>query len=556
MLSRLTRRHNPLSFVSLILLLAMAFLCAGCQEDAGEKTPAAAKDSAQGPAQTSARAGRTLVYASTKDIRDINPHLYGGEMAAQGMVFESLVTNTTQGVQPCLATSWEISEDGTIYTFFLRKDVRFSDGTPFDAEAVRLNIEAVLANRLRHAWLDLVNEIDRCEVVDSHTVRLVLRHAYYPTLVELGMMRPFRFISPKCFVNGGTAGGVSGLAGTGPWILSEHRLGEYALFTANPGYWGEKPRIDSVRWKVVPDHQAIILSLQKGEIDLVFGSDGDMFSLDNFEALKAMDRFATAQSQPIASRAILVNAHQHFTKERAVRIALQYAVDRQAIVDGLLNGSETRADTLLSPEVLYCDVPLDIRSHDPAKAARLLDEAGWVMGADGVREKGGDKAVVRLAYNANNAQEKSIGEFLQANLKALGIEIRLLGEEKQAFLDRQKSGDFEMQYSLSWGTPYDPQSYVSSWRLPAHGDYQAQVGLERKEWLDGQITRLMTERDEQVRRELYRDILTYVHNEGVYIPLSYSRTRAVFVKELSGVSFGLSQYEIPFEKMFFADKAR
>lgn len=522
---------------TLLLLLSIAFMCAAC-EDASEKASKAQTPSASG-----------IVYASTKDIRDINPHLYGGEMAAQGMVFESLVINTKEGVKPWLATSWDISEDGTTYTFHLRKNVFFTDGTPFDAEAVRLNIEAVLANRLRHAWLDLVNEITACEVVDAHTVRLTLAHPYYPTLVELGLVRPFRFISPKCFKEGGTAKGVKALVGTGPWILREHKRGEYALFEANTKYWGEKPGLDFVRWKVVPDHQAIILGLQKGEIDLVFGADGDMFSLDNFEALKAMGGLATAQSQPIASRAILVNAHQPFTGERAVREALQYAVDRQAIVDGLLNGTETRADTLLSPEVRYCDVPLEVRAHDPARAASLLDLAGWILGEDGVRQKGGERAVVRLAYNANNAQEKSIGEFLQADLKKLGIEVRLLGEEKQAFLDRQKSGDFELQYSLSWGTPYDPQSYVSSWRLPAHGDYQAQVGMERKEWLDGEITRLMTEQNEEARKALYRDILSYVHMECVYIPISYSRTRAVFVKELQNVSFGLSQYEIPFEKM-------
>ena len=525
------------SAATLLLLLSMCLACAACEE-ASEKASKAQTPSASG-----------IVYASTKDIRDINPHLYGGEMAAQGMVFESLVINTKDGVKPWLATSWDISEDGKTYTFHLRKNVFFTDGTPFDAKAVRLNIEAVLANRLRHAWLDLVNEIRSCEVVDTHTVRLTLAHPYYPTLVELGLVRPFRFISPKCFKEGGTAKGVTALVGTGPWILREHKRGEYALFEANTKYWGEKPGLDFVRWKVVPDHQAIILGLQKGEIDLVFGADGDMFSLDNFEALKAMGGLATAQSQPIASRAILVNAHQPFTGERAVREALQYAVDRQAIVDGLLNGTETRADTLLSPEVRYCDVPLEVRAHDPARAASLLDEAGWILGEDGVRQKGGEKAVVRLAYNANNAQEKSIGEFLQADLKKLGIEVRLLGEEKQAFLDRQKSGDFELQYSLSWGTPYDPQSYVSSWRLPAHGDYQAQVGMERKEWLDGEITRLMTEQNEEARKALYRDILSYVHMECVYIPISYSRTRAVFVKELQNVSFGLSQYEIPFEKM-------
>lgn len=88
---------------------------------------------------------------------------------------------------------------------------------------------------------------------------------------------------------------------------------------------------------------------------------------------------------------------------------------------------------------------------------------------------------MRLYYNSQNAQERTLAEYVQSDLKKVGIEMKIIGEEKQAYLDRQRTGDFELQYSLSWGTPYDPQSYLSSWRIPAHGDYQAQVGMERKE---------------------------------------------------------------------------
>ena len=492
-----------------------------------------------------------LIYGSTKDIRDINPHLYGGEMAAQGMVFEPLVMNSKDGVKPWLAESWDISKDGKVYTFHLRKGVTFSDGTPFTAQAVKMNFDAILDNRLRHAWLDMINEIERGEVVDEHTFRLILKNPYYPTLIELGLLRPFRFLSPKCFIDGQSKKGVKGLVGTGPWVLSEHKDNQYALFTVNSSYWGEKPKLASVRWKVMPDHQAILLGLQKGEIDLIFGADGDMINLDSFDAIKRQGKYVTAISQPIASRAILLNAHQPFTKERDVRLALQYAIDKEGIVQGILNGSEEVASTLMATSVQYCDVPLEKRNYDPAKAAALLEAAGWKKGKDGMLSKDGQKASVRLYYNSNNAQERSISEFMQGDLKNLGIELKIIGEEKQAYLDRQKSGDFELQYSLSWGTPYDPQSYLSSWRIPAHGDYQAQVGMERKAWLDATITKLMIEPDEQKRREMYRDVLTYVHDEGVYIPLSYSRTKAVHVKELKGVEFGLSQYEIPFEKMSF-----
>lgn len=520
------------------LLVLLLTLLAGCGDGGTEK--ADIRDE--------------LVYASTKDIRNINPHLYSGEMAAQSMVFESLVVNTDAGVRPWLAERWDISPDGKTYTFHLRKGVRFSDGAPFNAEAVKLNIDAVMANRSRHAWLELVNAIERSEVVDDYTCRLVLRHPYYPTLIELGLPRPFRFLSPRCFVNGQTGEGVSGLAGTGPWILTEHRDNSYALFTANPHYWGERPRVQAVRWKVMPDHQAIVLALQKGDIDLIFGADGDMLNLDVFEALKREGAYRTAISRPVASRAILLNAHRPFTRERDVRLALQYAVDKRGIVEGILNGSESVADTLLAPDVPYCDIPLERRSHDPARAAALLDAAGWRTASDGWRYRHGEKAEVRLFYNANNAQERTISEYLQADLKKIGVEMHIIGEEKQSFLDRQKTGDFELQYSLSWGSPYDPQSYLSSWRIPAHGDYQAQLGLERKTWLDAEITRLMTEPDEAKRRRMYRNILTYVHNEGVFLPLSYSRTKAVHVKELKGVEFGFSQYEIPFEKMYFDDQ--
>lgn len=121
-------------------------------------------------------------------------------MAAQNMVYESLVINTDEGVKPHLAEKWEVSPDGLEYTFYLRKDVVFSDGEPFNAEAVKLNMDAILNNKERHGWLDMVNEIKENIVVDEYTYKLVLTHPYYPTLEELGLTRPFRFASPKALL--------------------------------------------------------------------------------------------------------------------------------------------------------------------------------------------------------------------------------------------------------------------------------------------------------------------------------------------------------------------
>ncbi|EGO65115.1 nickel ABC transporter substrate-binding protein [Acetonema longum] len=499
-------------------------------------------------------AGRTEInYASTKDIRNINPHLYSGEMAAQNMVFEGLTKNEDGEVKPALAESWEISPDGLEYTFHLRKGVAFTDGEPFNAQAVKLNMDAIIANVKRHQWLDMVNEIKETIAIDDHTFKLVLKHPYYPTLVELGLTRPFRFISPKCFINGETHYGVSGYAGTGPWILARHENNQYATFTRNEAYWGEKPKVTAINWKVMPDPQTILLALQSGEIDLLFGADGDQIDLDSYKKLEKEGAYQTYLSRPIASRAILLNTKAPVTRDLKVREAFAHAVNKQNIIKGILNGSEDQADTLMSKNAPYCNLDLKTFAYDPVKAGKLLDEAGWVKGTDGVRAKDGQKCEVTFSYNVQNAQEGTIAESIQADLAAVGVKMNILAEEKQAFLDRQKTGDFDLQYSLSWGTPYDPQSYVSSWRIAAHGDYQAQSGLVRKQWLDETITKTMIAAGEQQRAASYREIFTYISEQCVYIPISYSKTKAVGIKGLKGVTFNDSQYEIPFEKMYFGN---
>ncbi|MFV7791419.1 ABC transporter substrate-binding protein, partial [Aliarcobacter lanthieri] len=114
----------------------------------------------------------------TKDIRIINPHLYSGEMSAQNMVFEPLVINTAGDIKPWLASSWEILDEGKTYIFHLRDDVKFTDGTKFNAYIVKQNIDAILENRSRHAWLELVNQISKSEVVDEFTYKLSLKNPY------------------------------------------------------------------------------------------------------------------------------------------------------------------------------------------------------------------------------------------------------------------------------------------------------------------------------------------------------------------------------------------
>ncbi len=140
----------------------------------------------------------TLVYSWPVNAGPLDPRGYSpNQMYAQAMVYEPLVRYTHAGtVEPWLATGWKVSEDGKTYTFTLRDGVRFSDGTVFDAAAAKANLDAVLANRQRHRWMELVSTLDHVEAPDRLTLRLVLKHPYYPTLMELAQVRPLRFGAP------------------------------------------------------------------------------------------------------------------------------------------------------------------------------------------------------------------------------------------------------------------------------------------------------------------------------------------------------------------------
>lgn len=495
-----------------------------------------------------ARAETTLTYSWTANVGPLNPHAYApNEMFGQAMVYEPLVKYQVDGtVAPWLATDWTVSGDGHVYTFTLRKDVKFSDGTVFDAAAVKANFDTVLVSRDRHNWLELANQIRRTEALDASTFRLTLKEAYYPVLQELALIRPFRFISPAAIPAEGTADKIIAAVGTGPWKLAETRLGEYDLFVRNETYWGPKPAFDRILVKVIPDPNSRAVAFETGDIDLIYGAG--QISPDVFARFQAMYPGRTAISQPLTTEMVALNTNRAPTNDLFVRKAINHAVDKDGIVNSVLYGTQKRADALFAPNFPYADVGLHPYAYDPVKAEALLDEAGWRrVDGEAIRAKDGVKLSIELCYVGNNAQQKAIAEVIQANLRKIGVDVVLVGEEANAFETRQREGEFGMIFGETWGAPYDPHSFISSMRVPSHADYQAQLGLPLKGELDAKIGEVLVTVDETKRRRLYRDILTALHEEAVYLPLTYSTAPLVAGPKLGPVGFGPSVSEIPFE---------
>ena len=534
-------------FPALVLggILALGLLSGCGQKEAASSVSTAASE----PAAAVNGSDQELVFVNYRDIRDLNPHLYAGEMYAQSILYDTLVSITEDGYEGCLAESWTISEDGKIYTFKIRDGVTFSDGTVCDANAILANFNAIIENKDRHTWLEMMNLLVGVSAPDDHTFVIELSEAYYPMLTELGCIRPFAMISPNCMINGSTKDGVSGYIGTGPYVLTDFETDQYAVFERNENYWGEKPEIERITVKVIPDNQTRIMALESGEIDLIFGKN--MLDADAISQYVDSDKFEVALSNPTSTRHIVLNTTNEILSDTAVRQALQHETNRTAISEGIFYGLEQPADTLYAATVPYCDVELTPYEYSTETASSILDEAGWIMGSSGIREKGGKKLELDLLYNSDSVTEKTISEYLQSEYLKLGISLNIHGEEEQSYRDNMKAGNFDMVFNICWGMPYDPQSSLAAMRAPVYGDFAAQQGLADKKEIDQAITDILTTTDEEERQELYRFVLTRLHEDAVYIPLTFECNKALYTKNLQGVHFGTDQYDVPFSDMYF-----
>lgn len=492
-----------------------------------------------------------LNFAWPVNVGPLNPHLYApNQMAGQTMVYEPLVRYMSDGtVKPWLAESWNVSEDGKTYIFTLREDVKFSNGEKFDAAAAKVNFDAILANRERHAWLELANQIIAVEDIAPNQLKITLKDAYYPILQELALPRPFRFIAPSQFKEGGTKDGIVKAIGTGPWVFADSRLSEKDEFVRNELYWGKKPVYESITFKVIPDPNTRAVAFETGEIDLLYGTDGIIYP-DTYQRFKNMPIYNAKLSEPLETLVLAINTKTGPTRDLAVRQAINHAVDKDKMIEKVLHGTQLKADTLFSENVPYADAGLKPYTYNLDEAKLLLDNAGWTAKTEnGIREKSGEPLVVELNFVGTDAVAKSIAEVVQADLRRIGVDVKLVGEEESSIYSRQKDGRFGMIFNGTWGAPFDPHAFVSSMRIPSHADYQAQQGLADKAQIDEKITQVLTTTNEDERRHLYHDIFTRLHEEAVYLPLTYITAIAVSKPELGDIPFSAMSNEIPFDQL-------
>ncbi|WP_026580885.1 nickel ABC transporter substrate-binding protein [Bacillus sp. J33] len=527
-------RQRQLFLIAFILVLST--LLFGCTNASDASMPKGEDDN-------------ILVIAWPRDVGEMNPHVYNpSQLFAQSMMYEPLVSYQDGGeLKPHLAESWEISDDGKVYTFHLRQDVKFSDGTNFNAEIVKKNFDAILNNVELHSWLGFITKIDRTEVIDENTFKLTLTEPYYPTIQELAVVRPVRFLGEAGFPeDGDTAKGVVEPIGTGPWILEEHKADEYTIYKRNENYWGELPKVEKIKVKIIPDAETRVLAFEKGDIDLIYGEG--VISIDAFKQLESTDNYKTSISEPVATRQLVINTKKAQLSDERVRQALHYGFNKEAMVNGITSGYEEKADHILPANLPYTkDIDVKSIGYDAEKAKTLLDEAGWTLPkGKTVREKDGQLLEIEMMYNSAESIQKVMAETLQSEWAAIGVKLNIVGVELTEQVQRFKDNKFDINFFSNYGAPYDPHTFLNIVASEGFGFNEAISAYPNKDELLKQMAEVPQTRDEEQRQQLYSSILKSIQDQGAIIPISYLKKTAIYQKDITKFTFPANRDEHPF----------
>jgi peptide/nickel transport system substrate-binding protein len=506
-------------------LVLIPLIFAACAPAA---TPAPASTAPPPAAQTEAapaagpREGGTIIVGlqaepTTLDSQQISD--YNSHRAAYG-IYDALLhfKDESTEVEPGLAESWDISDDGLVYTLHLRQGIKFHDGTDFNAEAVKFNLERQIDPN--HPYHDTGEfpyaeftwgMVDKVEVVDDYTVNITLKEVFAPFLNHLAM-HPAAMVSPAAVEKYGRDFS-SHPVGTGPFKFVSWSPGVEVVLEKNPDYWRGAPHIDKLIFRPIIEDQSRLTELEAGGVNFIVNVPPD-----DLARLKEDSRFSVVEQPGMHTWWVAFNQSKAPFNDTRVRQAMNYAVNKKAIVDNLLKGTGTLAINPLPPVVWsYTD---DIQRYDynPEKAKELLAEAGYPDGFScsfWVPESG-----------SGMQQPVAMGTAIQADLKAVGIDCQIQTLEWGTYLDKvivpPDKAEFDL-FEMSWiGDNGDPDNHLyillSGEQWPPAG---YNMGFYKNDKLDPILREARTTLDRAKRTELYQQAQKLIAEDPPWIIIDH-----------------------------------
>jgi peptide/nickel transport system substrate-binding protein len=502
---------------------------------------------AQEPEATEPVSGGNLVYASgDAEPTCLDPHVGGNypQALAATQFLEQLVSRDAEGrIIPWLATGWEESEDGLSWTFTLREDVSFTDGTPLNAEAVQANIEHLQdpATASSTGFLALA-KVTGTEIVDDHTILFNLNQPDSALLESL--TQPWLAIQSPAALQRPAAENCAAPVGTGPFKVESWVKQDAITFTRNEDY-NSPPAdaahqgpayLDSITWRFIPESASRYAALQSGEVDVIDNAQPDTLAA----AEQNGSLLELNAPRPGASNRIELNSGQAPFDDPLVREAFIRSADVDSAIDGLFFGTAPRSHSPLSSiEALGYSDP-ELFAYGPEEAKRLLDEAGWTeTDAEGYRVKDGQRLSLDFPVSTNQSipAEQSLFEQIQATAKEAGFEVRLHPMDLSSWYSSLGKSEYDLV-----SAPYSKVGpdvlrilYHSAGTIPAPSGYFANLSKLKDPQLDAILEEASQETDEARRAKLYEQAQKMIL-EGFYIlPLYDQQNHYLHRAEVQGM---------------------
>ncbi|WP_144764208.1 ABC transporter substrate-binding protein [Curtobacterium sp. 9128] len=501
-------------------------------------TLAACTGSGPSSASSTPQSGGTLTYASgDAEPTCLDPHVGGNYPQAllASQYIEELVGLHDGKPTPSLATKWATSDDGKTLTFTLRDGVHFTDGTPFDAAAVVRNIEHVQdpATASSTGYLAL-QSIEKATATDDHTVTLALSRPDSALLESfsqawVGMESPKALDRPQ-------QTNCESPVGTGPFRITDWKHGDRVTLTKNDDYWGStKPRLAGLDWRFIPDSTSRYAALQSGQVDVIDNAQPDQLKA---ASVKGTIRDLDAP-RPGASNRLELNSGHGVFQDEAVRKAFIAGAQVEPGIRSLFLGTAKRSYSVLSSvePLAYSDKRLF--QYDPATAKRLLDDAGWKVGAGGVREKDGRQLTVTFPVSTNQSvpAERSLFQQIQASEAEVGFTVKL----EELDLSSWYAALAKNQYDVV-SAPYTKVGpdvlrilYDSASITPAPSGYFANLAQLDDPALDTLLQQAAQTSDSSTRADLYRQAQKTILESRTVLPLYDQQNHFLYRSSVHGI---------------------
>ena len=499
--------------------VAAALGLAACGTSSGAGTGSASSGGA-------AVSGGTLTMgiASTPDTLDPGATGLALTLLISMAMFDPLVWWLPDGsggskFVPGLAESYTVSPDASVYTFKLKKGVTFHDGTKFDAHAVKATYDHVVDPATKSkSGLGALGPYKETKVLDDYTAQIVFSEPNASFLHQQAAGN-FGIASPAALAKYGATGFGNHPVGTGPFMFSSYAPGSQLTLTKNPAYtWGpdalstKPPLLDKLIFRIVTDDSGRYNALQSGQLQIAMN-----LPPNDISTAQKSGRYRQLTVQSIGTPlGMPINVTKPPTDDPLVRQAIMYAVDQKTLVNSVLFGVDTPAHTVLTPITPgYSAQSGALYSYDPDKANALLDQAGWKMGAGGVRSKGGKKLALDIILWADGGMELPT-QFVVSELNKVGFTASTTVQPFATAQASYNSGVHNLGAFGYFGTdPYLLNIWVNADAIKSgfnwsHYDNPA---------IDSLIAKANKTADDSARNALYEQVSTTLMKDAIYLPL-------------------------------------